>query len=208
MTRTENQKKLIYMISLALLTAIVVFLQLAGVAIPLSFLTTPVSLVLIPIALGAMVLGPAAGAWLGFVCGLVIFITCGPGGQNPFFTGILFQNHPLLTFLVCTVKSTVAGYVAGVVYRVLARKNSLVASFAAAALVPVLNTGIFILGCFTMMDTFEQNFLGGMNMWYYLVVLVAGVNFLAELAINLIFSPALHRVVLVVQKKLGLGFFS
>lgn len=203
MTRTENQKKLIYMISLALLTAIVVLLQLAGVAIRLPFLTTPISLVLIPIALGAMVLGPAAGAWLGLVFGLVVFITCGPGGQDPLFTGILFQNHPLLTFLVCTVKSTVAGYVAGVVYRVLAKKNSLVASFAAAALVPVLNTGIFILGCFTMMDTFEQNLLGGMNMWYFLVVLCAGVNFLAELAINLIFSPALHRVVLVVQKKLA-----
>lgn len=196
-----RRKNLIHLVSLATLTAIVLILQLLGVGIKLPFLATPVSLVLVPIVLGAIVLGKWAGAWLGFVFGMVVFITCGVMGQDPLFTGILFQNHPFLTFLTCTVKSTVAGFVAGWVYELLSRKNTLLATFVASALVPILNTLIFMLGCFTMMDTFQENFLGGMNMLYFLVVVCAGVNFLFELAVNMIFAPAIHRIGLVVIRK-------
>ena len=48
------------MVYLAILTALVIILQLTGIGIRLPFLATPVSLVLIPIALGAMLLGPLA----------------------------------------------------------------------------------------------------------------------------------------------------
>ena len=75
--------------------------------------------------------------------------------------------------------------------------------FLASAAVPVLNTGIFILGSYTMMDTFQNNFLGsGTSMFYFLVIGCAGVNFIFEFAVNLIFSPALQRIITVVSKQL------
>ena len=69
--RKRHDQKLVVMIELALLTAAVLILQLTGAAIKITPGTT-INLVLLPIALGAMLLGPVAGAWLGFVCGLVV----------------------------------------------------------------------------------------------------------------------------------------
>ncbi|MBR3862518.1 MAG: ECF transporter S component, partial [Clostridia bacterium] len=77
MITSKKRLNVVAMVELALLTAAVLILQLAGVAIKLPFLGTPVSLVLVPIALGAMLLGPWAGAWLGFVFGMVVFVVCG-----------------------------------------------------------------------------------------------------------------------------------
>lgn len=199
----EQRQKIIKMTELALLTAIVLILQLTGIAVRLPFLATPVSLVLIPIALGAMVLGPKAGAWLGFVFGAEVAIVCGVMQFDP-FTAILFNDHPILTVLLCVVKGTLAGFVSGIVYKVLAKTNQLLASFVASAVAPVVNTGIFILGSFTMMDTFKSNFLGeGVSMIYFLVIGCAGLNFIFEFIINVAFAPALSRLTNLLNKRLG-----
>ncbi len=202
MKETKKRRTILYMVQLALLTAIVLVLQLAGIAIKLPFLATPVSLVLIPIVLGAIVLGPLAGAWLGLVFGLEVFIVCGVMGGDPTFTAILFQNSPFLTFLTCVVKSTVAGYVAGLCYRLLKKKNRTLAMVLAAVIAPILNTGIFILGCLLMANVFRANFLAdGVTLMYFLVIGCAGVNFLVEFAINVAFAPALGRIAAAIQKK-------
>ena len=91
MIASKNKKLIVRMTYLAVLSAIIVVLQLVGVGIKLPFLATPVSLVLVPIALGACLLGPLAGAFLGFVFGLVVTITCCFMGMDPLFTGILFS---------------------------------------------------------------------------------------------------------------------
>ena len=92
MIASKRKQSILYMVELAVLTAIVLVLQFTGVAIRIPFLGTSVSLVLIPIALGAMILGPAAGAWLGFVFGLEVYIQCGVMGLDP-FTAFLFNQH-------------------------------------------------------------------------------------------------------------------
>ena len=149
----NRKQSILYMIELAVLTAIVLVLQLTGAAIRIPFLGTSVSLVLIPIALGAMLLGPAAGAWLGFVFGAIAYVAGGVMAMDP-FTTFLFQNNPIITALICFVKSTLAGFLAGVVYNLLKGKGKpLFAVFLSAMLVPVVNTGIFVLGCFLIMDT-------------------------------------------------------
>lgn len=194
-TSNTKKKSILYMVELAVLTAIVLILQLTGFAVRLPFLTTPVSLVGIPIALGAMLLGPKAGAWLGFVFGAEVAIVLGMMGQDPFFTGILFQDHPILTTLLCVGKGTLAGLASGLIFKYVKKVPSALRVILASAAVPVVNTGIFILGSYTMMDTFQSNFLGdGTGMFYFLVIGCAGVNFLCEFAINIVFSPVLHRL--------------
>ncbi len=201
--RTSRRKKLnvVAMVELALLTAAVLILQLAGVAIKLPFLGTPVSLVLVPFALGAMLLGPMAGAWLGFVFGMVVFVVCGVMATDP-FTAMLFADHPVFTALTCLVKSTLAGFLAGLVYRMFGKKRPLWGAFMAAAITPIVNTGVFILGCIIMMDTISGIAAGlGQSFLYFVIIGCAGLNFIFEIILNLVLAPALCRVVEIVTKQ-------
>ena len=198
--RRKQKQNILYLVQLALLTAVIMVLHFSGVAIPA--FGTKISLVLIPIALGAMLLGPVAGAILGFIYGMTVFISLGVMHMDP-FTGFLFDNTPIMAALICTVKTTAAGFVAGWVYRVLAKKNVLLAVFVAAALVPTVNTGIFVLGCFLIYSTISEFAAGaGYSAVYFILIICAGLNYVLELAINLIFSPALERLVRLLSKKI------
>ncbi len=201
MITSKKRLNVVAMVELALLTAAVLILQLAGVAIKLPFLGTPISLVLVPIALGAMLLGPMAGAWLGFVFGMVVFVVCGVMATDP-FTAMLFADHPVLTALTCLVKSTLAGFLSGVAYRAVRQKKPLLATFLAAGIAPVVNTGVFVLGCITMMDT-VSGIAGsnGQSFLYFVIIGCAGLNFVFEMILNMALSPALCRVVSIVTKQ-------
>jgi uncharacterized membrane protein len=198
--KSKQNESIVMMIELALLTAAVLILQLTGAAIKITP-GTSINLVLLPIALGAMLIGPLAGAWLGFVCGVVVYVTCGVMAMVP-FTATLFQANPVITALICILKTTVAGFLAGLAYRVLRGKNALVAGFVAAAVTPVVNTGLFILGCVAMMGTISEiAAASGASFVYFVFIICAGFNFLLELAINMLLAPALCRVVEIVSKK-------
>ena len=186
------------MTELAILTAIVLVLQLSGTAIKLG--GTSISLVLIPIVLGAVLLGPSAGAWLGFVFGTVTFIAGVTGLDS--FTQILFINHPFITALICFGKAIFAGLAAGFIYRALVKFNPYIAAIAAAAVAPIVNTGLFILGGLTMTGTLATNFAepAGQSVIYFLIIGCAGLNFIFELLLNLILSPVIYRVSLIVKK--------
>ena len=201
--RNKQKQQVLYLVQLALLTALILVLQFTGVAIRLPIPgATNISLVLIPIALGAMLLGPAAGAILGFIYGATVFVSLGVMHMDP-FTGFLFDNTPVMAALICTVKTTAAGLVAGWVYRALSKKSVWLAVFVAAALVPTVNTGVFVLGCFLIYSTISEFAAGaGYSAVYFILILCAGINYLLELAINLIFSPALERLVRLLSKKI------
>ena len=199
--RIQQKRRILYLAQLALLTAILMVLHFTGAAIPLP--GTKISLVLIPIALGAMLLGPTAGAILGFIYGTTVFVSLGVMHMDP-FTGFLFDNTPVMAALICIVKTTAAGLVAGWVYRALSKKSVWLAVFVAAALVPTVNTGLFVLGCFLIYSTISEFAAGaGYSAVYFILIICAGINYLLELAINLIFSPALERLVRLLSKKVG-----
>mgnify|MGYP002512331206 CR=1 FL=1 len=101
--RRKQKQSILYLVQLALLTAVIMVLHFSGVAIPA--FGTKISLVLIPIALGAMLLGPVAGAILGFIYGMTVFISLGVLHMDP-FTGFLFDQTPIMAALICTVKTT------------------------------------------------------------------------------------------------------
>ncbi len=202
---SKRNQSLLRMVQLAILTAVVLVLQAAGIVIKIPILGTPVSLVLIPIALGAMILGPAAGAFLGFVFGLEVYIQCGVMGLDP-FTAFLFQQNPVITAGICLVKSTLAGYLAGVVYKLVSKKNELLAVFLAAAITPVVNTGVFVLGCFVIFDTitaFAESAGYGKSVIHFIFIGLAGLNFIFEFIINMIFAPSLQRIIHVVRKRVS-----
>lgn len=188
---------------LAILTAVVIVFQMLGSFIHIG--PTSVSLVLVPIVIGAIVLGPASGAFLGFVFGLITLIA-GISGTDP-FTNILFTAQPFATSAICILKATLAGFGAGLVYKAANGKNKFAASVLAAASAPIINTGIFVLGgLFLVNKTLEANLAnfgaGGQTVVYFVIIGCAGLNFVAEFFVNLVVSPAINTIANAIHGKI------
>lgn len=186
--------------TLAVLLALVIVLQAFGGSFSIGAIT--LNFTLIPLVLGAIVLGPIAGAVLGFAGGFVILIQVITAGGGLY--QIMWTNSPIITTLICLVKTTAAGFVAGLVFNILTKKkkNAYVAIFVASGLVPIINTGLFILGCLCMWDTMAIAATGsGHNVFMFIIVVLVTANFFVELAINLLVSPALHTVYRAVEKQ-------
>lgn len=195
-----KNKNITRMVQLTILLAVVVVLQCFLGSIKVG--ATSFSVVLVPIVVGAIILGPGAGAFLGFAFGLVVLIY-GITGQDA-FTNLLFQAHPVFTSMICLGKGAAAGWGAGMMYKLLEKISLFWASVAAAATAPILNTGLFILGCLTLVhSTLEANLaaFGADSVVVFLVIGCAGVNFLVEFLVNIVLSPAIYRIVTVVKSK-------
>ena len=181
--------------SLAVLLALVIVLQLFASGIKIGPVT--ISLTLVPIVVGAMVLGPLSGGILGFAFGLITLIAGITGADA--FTNVLFGDHPVITSCICLVKGTAAGVVSGFVFK--AFKNKKVGTFVAAATAPVVNTSLFIIGALFMTDTLSGNFVtDGQSVLYLRRIGCAGVNYLAELGINLVLAPSVYNVYSLLDK--------
>lgn len=190
--------------TLGVLLALVIVLSVFGGTINIG--TVSLNFSLIPIVLGALVLGPLAGGILGFACGAVILFQVITGAG---FYAVIWENSPVITVLLCLLKTTLAGVISGYLYRAIAKKNALVATFAASGIVPIVNTGIFVLGCLCMNNAivlFQDSLpseagFDGMNVMTFILVGLVTFNFFIEFAINLLFAPALHRVYTVIEKQ-------
>lgn len=186
------------MATVALLMALVVVLQfVSGMIPPLGGFS--ISLVLIPVVLGSALYGPGTGALLGGTFGAIVFVNCVNGVDLG--GAMVFQANPILCFLVVMSKGILAGLASGWVYRLLEGKNAYLAMLLAAVICPVVNTGVFIACMLTFFkDVLSAWAAGGDVMAYVLTGLVVA-NFLPELAINVVFSPAGQRILHVVQKR-------
>lgn len=194
-----KNKKISRMVQLAVLLGTVIFLQCFLGSIVVG--TTSFSVVLVPIVIGAILLGPGAGVLLGFAFGAVVLIR-GIGGQD-FFTNMLFVAQPVFTALICLGKGMAAGFLAGLSYQMISKVNAFWASVAAAAIAPIANTGLFILGGLTLVrGTLEANLstFGADSVLIFLVLGCAGVNFIVEFGVNMLLSPAIYRIITVVKK--------
>ena len=191
------------MAKLGVLLALVIALQAFGGSINIGIVS--LNFTLIPIVLGAILLGPAAGALLGFACVVVVLVQV-IMGLSPFYV-IIWANSPFVTVLTCIVKTTAAGAAAGALFRLIEKKNRYVAVFAASAAVPVVNTALFIVGCLCMQDSIAMYQAtaeaGGMNVFLFILVGLVTFNFFIELAVNLIVAPALNTVIGAVEKRIA-----
>ena len=191
-------KKIVYF---AILLALVVVLQFVGSYIKIG--PVSISLVLVPIVLGGLLLGCAAGVALGFSFGMITFIA-GVAGLDP-FTFALFQATPFMTFFICIVKATAAGFFPALFYKLIAKKHPFVGAYVAAASAPIINTGIFILGSLMISKTLREvvGLDESISMIYFLVVMCAGINFLVELGINILLAPAIYKIIQIVEGKVS-----
>lgn len=181
------------MVGIGLFTAIVMVLQFLGGSI--RFGVFSISVVLVPIVVGAAVYGWKAGAWLGFMFGAAVLLS----GDAAAFMVV----HPLGTVLTVLVKGTCCGLVAGLLYKLFEKKNKFVAVVAAALICPVVNTGVFLVGCWLFfLETVTEwgRALGYENVAAYMFLGLAGGNFLVEVAVNLVLAPVIVRLIKIGKK--------
>ena len=185
------------MAGIALLMAMVVVMQfLTGMIPPVGGFS--ISLVLIPIVLGAAIFGPRAGAVLGGTFGVIVTINCitgaDPGGA------MVFQANPILCILVVLAKGILAGLASGAVYRLAKGVNSYFAMVLAAIVCPVVNTGTFVLCMYLFFIDVLAAWAGGGDILGYILTGLILANFVPELIINVVFSPAANLISKTIHK--------
>ena len=181
---------------LALMTAIIVVLQV--VASFVKFGPFPITLALAPIIIAAALYGPKAGAYLGGVFGIVVLLACILGWDSG--GSILWNANPFLTAVICLGKGILSGLCAGLVYRAVAGSGRshgrmLGGSILAGIVSPVVNTGLFCLCLTLLFHDILLSWAGGTEVVYYILFVLTGINFLVELAVNLVLSTVIVRVV-------------
>lgn len=185
---------------LGVLITLVVVLQLFASAIPMFGITLNFSL--IPIALAGIVLGALGGTIVGFACGLVIFLTTAVLGQEV-STAFLFQTNPIILTLMCIGKTTIAGAWSGVLFKLINKYNRIVAIFVSSIIIPIINTGIYMLGMILMKDSVAQFLNLAVSSASNVFIVVFGIiwlNFILEIIITAIFTPLIKRVIIIVYK--------
>ena len=180
------------LVGMGILTAIVIVLQGLGSAI--RFGPFSITLVLAPIIIGAAMYGWKAGAWLGFVFGIIVLATD---------AGAFLAINVPGTVITCLLKGMLAGAAAGAVYQLLEKKNQWAAVLTAGVVCPVVNTGVFLIGCvlFFLSTVKEWGAASGYeNVGAYFLFGFVGLNFLVEMGINLALSTAIVRILNTIKK--------
>lgn len=187
MKNTKTQK----IVGIGLFTAIIVALQLLAASI--KFGPFSITLVLAPIVIGAALYGIGAGAWLGVAFGVSVLIS---GDAAAFMT-----INPAGTVVTVLLKGMFAGLVAGLIYKTLESKNKTVAVVLAGIACPIVNTGIFLAGCYLFFQEWLVSVFGTTGFATVITGLVS-VNFAVELGINMVLASVIVRVIDIGKKQL------
>lgn len=187
MKNTKTQK----IVGIGLFTAIIVALQLLAASI--KFGPFSITLVLAPIVIGAALYGIGAGAWLGVAFGVSVLIS---GDAAAFMT-----INPAGTVVTVLLKGMLAGLVAGLIYKALESKNKTVAVVLAGIACPIVNTGIFLAGCYLFFQEWLVSVFGTTGFATIVTGLVS-VNFAVELGINMVLASVIVRVIDIGKKQL------
>jgi len=196
------------LVLLALLTAIIVVLQVLAIFLRPLLPAFTINLVLVPIVIGSALTGIYGGCWLGLVSGFAVLIS----GDAALFLAV----NPFGAVLVVLAKGLLSGLAAGAVYRLIAKKRKTIAAIAAAVVCPIVNTGVFIIGMYAFfMKTVAEWFppaigltlaegagsselfaeLGVNSSIAFIIIVMIGINFLIEMGINLVLSPTIVRLI-------------
>lgn len=197
----KNKKQIMILVSMALLTALVVVLQYFASFIRLGAYSP--ALVLVPITIGAMLFGAKAGGYLGLVFGAVVLLT---PGQCDAFYAISIPG----TIITVLTKGFLAGFLSGLAFHALKKKNFIVAVFVASTVCPLTNSIIFRVGMIAFFLDMVKDGASEQNksLFIYLFLFLTGPTFFLELGLNLVLAPTMARIAEIIAQKLHLDAFN
>jgi len=204
MEQTKKRVNTRYITELGLFIGVILLMKLTGLSsIPVGPLV--MTFTMIPIAVGAMLLGPLAGTILGAFYGLLSLYDAITG--KSMMTAAFFAVSPFMTVLLCIGTRALVGYLTGLLFRVFQKldRHRIWSYFAGGLLAPMLNTILFMgfIVLFFYQTEFVQNLAakkGAVNPLMF-VVLVVGVQGLIEWATGLVIGGAVAKGVAVALKR-------
>ena len=197
MSKKEKQIPLKSVIGLAVFTLIIVVMAFT----PAGFLKTgnlEASFLVVPVAIGAILLGPTNGAVLGLVMGVVSFAQCFGASD---MGSALFGVSAINTFLLCVIPRVICGWMAGVFYDLLSKidKTGFVPQIAAAVVCPLFNFILFMLGLSLLFGQTPyllnlQTQMNASGIGFYFAL--GGMNLLYELLSSLVLTTGISTLIL------------
>ena len=178
----------------AVMTALVVIFHVIGLTPVFGPFST--ALALIPILIGAILCGPYIGGWLGFVFSVITLLT--PS------TWLFLAIDPFATIVTVIAKGTACGIVAGITYKFFLRINDIFAMFVAGVVIPVVNTGIFMLGALAFMTDDLSKFQDAGEGFIDASILfwgMASANFIFEFCMCVLIVPVAVKIVFIATNK-------
>ena len=140
-----------------------------------------INLSLITIALAAILYGWKSGFVVGLVNGGIVLI-----GASFFMAA-----NPIATPFICFIKSGIAGLISALLFKLLENRNRHVAVYLSCLIVPLLNTGLFMLSTYLF---FPKEF--------FLSYCIPSIwNFLLEIAISIFLAPTCYYILKIFEKK-------
>ncbi len=196
----NKRKSIVYLVELAVLVAIILVLEVTGLGM-FKTLGLELTILQIPMIIGAIVLGPKGGAILGGVFGLVSFSEC--FGKSAFGATLLSIN-PVYTFLVCVPTRILAGWLSGLIFKAMDKrlchsKGNILSYIMASLSGALLNTVFFMTAlclCFYGTDYIQgiAQSLGSANVFLFVLTFV-GIQGLVEAALGTVVGTGVSKAV-------------
>ena len=183
------------LVTTAMLCAILLVMSFT----PLGYLNIgplAISFNMIPVAIGAIALGPMGGMILGGMFGITSFLQClGIGGTSAMGV-LLFEINPFLAFVQRFVPRLLAGLLSGYVYLGVKKvSNTAAACFATGFSAALLNTALFMSALVLLFGRtdYVQGLIGGRNVIVFICAFV-GINAVVEMIAASVIVGVVGRV--------------
>lgn len=205
--KNSNHKRIVNLTITAVLTAVIVVMSFT----PIGYLKVgplELTLIMIPVIIGAVTQGALTGAFLGAVFGITSFIQCFTGSA---LGAILVSKSIPKTFIVCFASRLLAGFLCGLIFNLCAKRDKKQnISFLIAGISGSLFNTLFFLGSLALLfmnTTFtpeQAATLGGLDSVLNTVIAIAaGINAPVELIACAILGTAIGKAVSTATKKLA-----
>ena len=203
--KTNTNRRTLKLVQLALFTAIILLMAFT----PLGYIKTPgleITLLVVPVAVGAIILGPTAGAVLGGVFGITSFIQAfsGPLGAA------LLSISVVGTFVLCVITRILMGWLTGLIYKSMKRwdRTRLISHATANLAGALLNTILFMTTFVLLFYNTEYiqgivTALGATNPFHFIILFVT-VNGLIEALICFVVGTAVSKAIDLFTTKSGM----
>lgn len=192
-TKRFNTKR---MVQLSILIAILIVMDITGIGL---IKIPPVSITLmhIPVIVGAIILGPSSGAILGGAFGIIALIEATTKASSPVdiaFSPFL-SGSPLASIIMCVGARILLGFVAGVLFKWISKKDksNVFASIISAGVATFVHS-LTVLSCLWLL--FPSLALAFKD----ILVAIISVNFLLEMAAAVVFAIAFAKIIPILRK--------
>lgn len=195
MSNSKNHTKVLKLVQLGVLAAIIIIMAFT----PLGYLkvgVVSITFIMIPVVIGAIVVGPAGGAVLGGVFGITSFIQC--FGMDAFGTTLANINI-FYTAVMCLIPRILMGFLSGIIfkglYKVDPTKTKIISFCVSSLSGAVINTVLFVgsLLLFFYNTDYIQSF--GDSVFAVIGVLVTA-NSLIEMGVCLVVGAAVSKALI------------